>query len=173
MKNLLLVIAAFAFAAIQFACAPKATKEECQATCGKATAMEMSGGMKADGLRQAQEAAAAKVAAVEREKADAMAKLDADHAKAKGPKAKLAKDLATKKEALTKSFAEKEQTIAKENAESLKAASDAHAKAMAAEAEKAKKATEECLVKCEGKWSKAMIECQAKSTKIDEFNACK
>jgi hypothetical protein len=169
MKKLALVVVAFTFAA----CAPKATKEECQATCGKLAAMETAGAVKADGLKQAQDAAQAKIAGLEKEKADALAAIDTEFAKKKGPKPKIAKEIAAKKEAVTKGFAEKEAAAAKENADLLKAAGEAQAKAAAAAAEAVKKATETCMAGCEGKWSKAMVECQAKATSIDEFNACK
>jgi hypothetical protein len=169
MNKLALIAVAFSFAA----CAPKATKEECQATCGKLAALEMAGVVKADVMRPAQEAAQAKAAAVQKEKADAVAALEAEYAKKKGAKPKLAKELAAKKEALNKQFAEKEAAIAKETGDALRIAGEAQAKEAAATAEKVKKTTEACAAGCVGKWSKAMVECQAKTTKVDEFNACK
>ena len=94
MKFLPLIVVTVAFVAIQVGCAPKATKEECQATCGKLGSMEMAKAPRLDAGKQLEQVHAAKLAALEKEKADALAKLEQEHAKAKGPKAKLAKDLA-------------------------------------------------------------------------------
>jgi hypothetical protein len=173
-----IIVSAILIAGVS-ACTPKATEEECKATCGRVAGLNSAERKKAlapdaaDPLKAVQTAFAAQAAALQKEKVDAFAALDTERAAKKGNKAKLTKEYDAKKVAKSKEIGEKLAALDKEKATQLAAAKDAADKLAAAEKTAVETETATCNETCKtAGWTKTALECQNGAATAAAFYDC-
>jgi hypothetical protein len=194
MKKLLTVVVALTLGVVFAACAPKATKDECNSTCQKLASLQESGNPKAaaqdpmlaDLMKKIKDIHTQKeqaVAAIDKEMNDKIAAASKPEpkkgkkAKAKGKEdeaAKLTKEFGEKKAAKAKEFDAQIQALEGQRGDIEKKAAEAKAKADAEAKAAAEQAVAVCTDDCvKAGTKKAKVECQLKAATLDEYNACK
>lgn len=184
MKNLVKVVALVLVVVFAYACAPKATQDECRTACEKKNALETAAAPKPaptpDPVMAVEQEYGKKIADVNNAKAAALKPIDdefmpkIDKAKKPKDKEKLQKDYDAKKAEKAKEFDPQLQTLMAEKATKVKAAQDAKMKAEAEKKAAKEKAITECTDACvQTGVTQPMAQCQAQAADLDAFNACK